>query len=167
MSEQVRRLAAFPRNDLLPEPAITGKVGELELLERFGPPTAVRDEAAFDDPRQFWDLQWSCGLIMAIEYHQLSEEIIIHLDAPDIEHALRHLGVELRNMEQSFDLKRDRFDRLNPRPVEGLWCVVAESSAGERTVVSRNITQRDAACRRNEYVANDRTLTYRIEPTTG
>jgi hypothetical protein len=167
MSEQVRRLAAFPRNDLLPEPVITGKVSELQLLERFGAPTAVRDEAAFDDPRQFWDLQWPCGLIMAIEYHQLTEELVMYLDAPDIEHALRHLGIDVRNLDQAFDLKRDRFDRLTPRPIEGLWSVVAESRDGERTLVARNLTERDAMCRRNDFVTNDRTLTYRVEQATG
>jgi hypothetical protein len=167
MSEQARRLAAFPRNDLLHEPAITGKVSDLELLERFGPPTATRDEAVFDDPRQFWDLEWPCGLVMAIEYHQLTEELVMYLDAPDVEHALRHLGMDLRSMDQSFDRKRDRFDRLNPRPIDGLWSVVAESADGVRTVVARNLTQRDAACRRNDCVATDRTLTYRIEQTVG
>jgi hypothetical protein len=167
MSEQVRRLTAFPRNDLIHEPAVTGRVSELELLERFGPPTATRDEAAFDDPRQFWDLEWSCGLVMAIEYHQLDEQLVMFLDRPDVEHALRHLAIDLRTVDPSFDLKRDRFDRGDPRPVDGLWCIVAEDADGERTVVARNLTQRDAACRRNDLVAGDRSLTYRIEQTSG
>ena len=113
MAEEVRRLSAFPRNDLLEEPAVTGRVSELELHEHLGPPT-TESPSYFEDPRQFWDLEWPCGLVMGIEYHQLSEQLIMHLDVPDVEHALRHVGVELRSMEPSFDLKRDRFDRLTP-----------------------------------------------------
>jgi hypothetical protein len=167
MPEEVRRLSAFPRNDLLEEPVVTGKASELELLERLGPPTATRDEAAFDDPRQFWDLAWPCGLVTAIEYHQLTEEVLVYLDSPDVEHALRHLGVDLRLMEQSFDHKRDRFDRLNPRPVGGLWSVVAEGHDLGRVFVARNLTERDALCRRNELAATDSSRTYRVEQARG
>lgn len=162
MSEQVRRLTAFPRNDVIHEPAFTGKASELELLERFGPPTAVREEAFFEDPREFWDLEWSCGLIMAMEYHQLTEDLVVFLDAPDIDHALRHLGITIRELDVRFTERRDRFDRLTPR--QNTWTIVAESADGERTVVARDLTQRDAACQRNELVANDLNVTYRIEP---
>ena len=147
MAEEVRRLSAFPRNDLLEEPAVRGRVSELELHEQLGPPTTESASDAFDDPRQFWDLAWPCGLVMGIEYHQLTEDLIMHLDALDIEHALRHLGVELRGMEPSFDLKRDRFDRLNPHPIGGLWSIAVDQDGVPRAWIARNLTERDARCR--------------------
>jgi hypothetical protein len=144
---EARRLPAFPRNDLLEEPALTGRVSELELHEQLGPPTTESASDAFEDPRQFWDLAWPCGLVMGIEYHQLTEELIMHLDAPEVDHAVRHLGVELRNMEPTFESKRDRFDRLNPRPVDGLWSISATQADGEKVWVVRNLAERDARCR--------------------
>ena len=119
MAEEVRRLSAFPRNDLLEEPAVTGRVSELELHEHLGPPTTESPSDSFEDPRQFWDLEWPCGLVMGIEYHQLTEELVMHLDAPDIEHALRHVGVELRGMEPSIDLKRDPLRSVESPPHRG------------------------------------------------
>jgi hypothetical protein len=163
MPEQVRRLPAFPRNDLLEEPAVTGRVSELELHEQLGPPTTESASDAFDDPRQFWDLEWPCGLVMGIEYHQLTEQLIMHLDAPDIEHALRHLGVELRAMEPSFDLKRDRFDRLNPRPIGGLWSIAADHGDTPRTWVARNLTERDARCRCTDLELTEPHRTFTVE----
>lgn len=163
MAEQVKRLPAFPGHAVLGERAVRGKVSELELLERFGPPTTARDQ--FDDPRLFWDLEWPCGLVMAIEYHQLTEDFTMLLDADDEEHALRHLAVDVRDTEESFDRRRDRFDRVNPRPSSERWSVVSESQDGHRAVLARNLTERDAMCRRNELVSRDRTLTYRVEPT--
>jgi len=163
MAEEVRRLATFPRNELLDEPVLTGKASELELLERLGPPTAERDGAAFEDARRFWDLEWPCGLIMGIEYDQLTEELVMHLDSHDLDHALRHLGVEIRDSGQSFDEKRDRFDRLNPRPVAGTWSLWSEDRDGERLVIARNLSERDATCRRAAVESSDPAGSYGIE----
>ncbi len=166
MSEDVRRLPAFPRNELMDEPVLTGKASELALLERLGPPTAQRDNAAFEDPRQFWDLAWPCGLIMALEYHQLTEDLVMRLDSLDVDHALRHLGIELRGLEESFEHKRDRFDRLNPRPVQGSWSVLAVEG-DETRLVARNLTQRDAECRARELDEQFPNVTHRVEQASG
>jgi hypothetical protein len=166
MSEDVRRLAAFPRNDLMDEPVLSGKASELALLERLGPPTAERDGSTFEDPRQFWDLEWPCGLIMGLEYHQLTEDLVMRLDELDVDHALRHLGVELRGLEESFEHKRDRFDRLNPRPVQGTWSVVT-IDGGEERLVARNLTNRDAACRARELEEMHPGQSHRVEQATG
>ena len=163
MAEEVRRLSTYPRNELLDEPVLTGKASELELLERLGPPTAERQGAAFDDARQFWDLEWPCGLVMGIEYDQVTEQFVMHLDSYDLDHALRHLAVQLRDSDESFDEKRDRFDRLNPRPVAGTWSVVSEDPDGQRSVVARNLSERDATCRRDGLESNDPRGTYHIQ----
>lgn len=165
MPQLARRLDVFPRDDLLDEPVLTGRVSELELHEHLGPPTTESEADSFDDPRQFWDLAWPCGLVMAIEYHQLSEELVMHLDAADVDHALRHVGVELRGLEPTFDRKRDRFDRLNPRPVGGLWSIIAEQADGDRVCVARNLTERDARCRCVELELIEPHRTFTVEQT--
>jgi hypothetical protein len=166
MPQEARRLPSFPRNDLLDEPVLSGRAAELELIERLGPPT-TESSRAFDDPRIFWDLEWPCGLVMGIEYHQLTEELVMHLDSLDIEHAVRHLGVEVRALATSFEHKRDRFDRLTPRPVEGLWTVVAEESDGSTTLVARNISERDARCRAAELDEVEPHRTFTAQPVRG
>jgi hypothetical protein len=161
MAEEVRRLTAFPRNELLDEPVLAGKVSELELFERLGPPTAERESAAFEDPRQFWDLEWSCGLVMAIEYHQLTEQFLLYLDSIDVDHALRHLEIEVRALE---DETRDRFDRVESTVRTGTWAVVVVVD-GERRVLARNLTERDAACRARELAERFPQHSYSIELT--
>jgi len=163
MAEEVRRLAAFPREELLDEPVLTAKASELELLERLGPPTAEREGAAFDDARQFWDLEWRCGLVMGIEYDQLTEELVMHLDSLDVDHALRHLAIDLRGTDESFDEKRDRFDRLNPRPVVGTWSIWSQDRNGERSLIARNLSERDAICWRDSLESSDPDVTYGVE----
>jgi hypothetical protein len=166
MSEEVRRLPGFPRNLLLEEPVLTARVSELALLERLGPPTASRDETDLSDPRQFWDLEWACGLVMAIEYHQLTEELVMHLDALDIDHALRHLDLdlELRDVERTLDDTRDRFDRHLPRPPEHMWRVLRRGDDDSIQVTARNLTERDARCRCVDLEDADQRHAYWVDP---
>jgi hypothetical protein len=150
---------------MLDEPVLTGRVSELALIERLGPPTANRDESDLRNPRQFWDLEWPCGLVMGIEYHQLTEELVLHLDELDVDHALRHLDLDLdlRDVERELDQQRDRFDRHLPRPVEQAWRVLRRGDDDSAQVVARNLTERDASCRVDELETSDQKHAYWVD----
>jgi hypothetical protein len=163
--EEVRRLPGFPRNLLLEDPVLTGRVSELALLERLGAPTADTDESDLHDPRQFWDLEWPCGLVMALEYHQLTEELVVRLDALDVDHALRHLDLEfeLRDVERTQEDQRDRFDRHLPRPADRMWRVLRRGDDDSIQVLARNLTERDARCRAAELEDSDQKHAYWVD----
>lgn len=147
MAPQARRLEAFPRHRLVEEPLFEGSTAELTLLEQLGPPTAESD-AAFGDPRFFWDLEFPCGLIVAVEFHPLDEHISVHLDADDVDHALRHLGAPIGDLTLLAERDPHRYRELVPEPCErtaSLWRVDAD---GSETLLATGLTRRDAECRR-------------------
>lgn len=149
VAPRVKRLEAFPRYRLLEEPLFTGVVGELVLLERFGPPTAERDPLS-GDPRLYWDLEFPCGLVVAVELHQLDERVAVHLDEDDVEHALRHLGGRVSDLVLLADRDPPRYRALVPDPPArsaSLWRVDPD---GGETLIADGLTLRDAECRRSD-----------------
>ena len=162
MREGMTKLRAFPRSRLIEVPLCRMRTSELSLFQSLGDPTAATDP--FDpDPRLFWDIDWACGLVMGLQFHQLTEELEVQLDAADVAHALRHLGVP------AFDM---RFLRLEDparfvelcRPPEMVWEVWKEVGQGRGERVHLRLSARDAECWAAELTTETGTRHWAAEP---
>jgi hypothetical protein len=148
MGTSFSKLTKFPRNRLIEQELIRCRASELDLLGVFGEPTSqtAADEL---DPTFFWDIEWSCELVMSLQFKQLTEMLTIRLDAPDVDHALRHLGFTVHDL---WTLEADDPDRLAelgaPLPHDAeLW---RTDQRGEKEQIATHLTERDAYCQRDE-----------------
>ena len=149
MGDAITRLAAFPRNKLIGQQLCSGKVSELALLERLGPPTATTDPVE-SDPRFYWDLEFRCGLVASLEFHQLSQTLALSLDGPDVDHALRHLGVEVFDLTRLEDTDPERFLQV-ASPLELEWEVWREDANRGVERLAGGLSERDAECQRDSF----------------
>jgi hypothetical protein len=152
MRDGLVRLKSFPRDRLIEDPLCRARTSELSLYQSLGEPTAMTDPSD-SDPRLYWDLQWSCGMVMGLEFEQLSEELAIRLDQPDVPHALRHLGVEAYEMHLLRIDEPARFAEIT-EPVAldcDLW---REGADGSEQLYKRGLTRRDAKCWAGQAVAH-------------
>lgn len=137
-------MSSFPHERMLPREAVTGRVSELALMEHLGSPT-LESEPLGEDPMLFWDIQWDCGLLMSIEFHQLSEILHVTLDRPDFNHALRHIGATVDDLEMASSFETDDLDRPVPIDIALDWEVVCETGEG-LSVMATGISEHDAMC---------------------
>ncbi len=144
MRDGLIRLRNFPRSRLLEEPLCRVRTSELSLYQAVGEPTAMTDPSDAD-PRLYWDLQWSCGMVMGLQFHQLSEELLVRLDEADVPHALRHLGVEAYEMRLLRVEDPDRFAQLAEPPDldHELWRLTPD---GTEQCYKRGLSRRDVEC---------------------
>lgn len=142
---RAQRLRAFPRHRLIGHELLRCRASELALLERLGPPTAEADPG-HHEPRFFWDLEWGCGLLTSVALDQLSEELTLHLDQPEVEHALRHLDLAPTERWTWEEAEPDRFARAVRRLPERTWSVWQVLPGDLRLCVARDLTERDARC---------------------
>ena len=144
MRDGLSRLRNFPRSRLLEEPLCRVRTSELSLYQAVGEPTAMTDPSDAD-PRLYWDLQWSCGMVMGLQFHQLSEELLVRLDEADVPHALRHLGVEAYEMHLLRVEDPDRFAQLAEPPDldHELWRLTPD---GTEQCYKRGLSRRDVEC---------------------
>ena len=144
MRDGLIRLRAFPRSRLLEDPLCRVRTSELSLYQAVGEPTAMTDPSD-PDPRLYWDLQWACGMVMGLQFHQLSEELLIRLDEADIPHALRHLGVEAYELHLLRIDDPERFAQIAEPPVldHELWRLNPD---GTEQRYKRGLSRRDAEC---------------------
>lgn len=159
MGEGMRKLSAFPRGELIEAPLFTARTSELGLLERLGPPTQASAPLA-DDPCFYWDLVWPCGLVMGVELHQLDERLVVRLGADEVEHAQRHLAVELFEVELLRDTDPIRFAELVPEPAPKIWEVWTDDGQGNRRRLHSGLTVADAHCRAKELTKPGRAASY-------
>ncbi len=144
MREGMTKLRAFPRSRLIEVPLCRMRTRELSLFQALGDPTAATDPIE-SDPRLFWDIEWDCGMVMGLQFHQLTEELEVQLDAADVAHALRHLGVPAFDMHL---LRLDdpvRFIELC-EPPELAWEVWKQVGEGQGERVHLRLSPRDAEC---------------------
>jgi hypothetical protein len=144
MREGMTKLRAFPRSRLIEVPLCRMRTSELSLFQALGDPTAATDPIEAD-PRLFWDIDWDCGMVMGLQFHQLTEELEVQLDAADVAHALRHLGVPAYEMHF---LRLDdpaRFVELCDPPELG-WEVWKQVGEGQGERVHLRLSPRDADC---------------------
>jgi hypothetical protein len=158
------KLRTFPRSRLIEQPLCRVSTTELGLFEALGDPSAATDPID-PDPRLFWDIEWGCGMVMGLQFHQLAEQLDIQLDAPDVAHALRHLGVPAYDMHLLRIDDPVRFIELcdPPELCWEVWCEVGPG-AGERTKI--RLSQRDAECwaAESELLTGTRHWAERYEP---
>ena len=147
MREGMLKLRSFPRSRLIEVPLCHLRTSELSLYQSLGDPTATTDPVEAD-PRLYWDIQWSCGMVMGLQFHQISEDLQIQLDQPDVPHALRHLGRRgLRPAPRSRveDPERSPGHRQGPSVLD--WELHREPPGRHRpAATSEGLTERDAEC---------------------
>ena len=138
------KLRTFPRNRLIEAPLCRVRTSELSLYQSLGDPTGTTDPIDAD-PRLYWDLEWACGMVMSLQFHQLTENLEVSLDRAEVPHALRHLGVE------AYDLRLLRID--DPArfaqvtvPEDATWELWRVRPDGTEQHYKRGLTQRDAEC---------------------
>jgi hypothetical protein len=144
MREGMTKLRAFPRSRLIEVPLARVRTLELSLFQALGDPTAATDPIEAD-PRLYWDIDWSCGMVMGLQFHQLTEELEIQLDAADVAHALRHLGVPAYDMRLLRLEDPARFEALC-EPPELVWEVWKQVGDGQGERVHLRLGPRDATC---------------------
>lgn len=148
MAAPFTKLTTFPRHRLIDAEVARCRASELDLLAVFGE-AAANAPADDPDPTFFWDVEWACGLVMDLQFHQLTEELVIRLDESDVAHALRHLGFAVHDLWSLEDDEPERFLELaTPLPRRSiLW--VSESDGGSRPIAT-DLTERDATCWRDD-----------------
>ncbi len=148
MRDGMTKLRTFPRSRLIEQPLCRVRTTELALFEALGDPTAATDPID-PDPRLFWDIEWGCGMVMGLQFHQLTEQLDIQLDVADVAHALRHLGVPAYDMRLLRIDDPVRFIELCDPP-ELAWEVWREvgPGAGERIKIRLSRARRRVLGRR-------------------
>ncbi len=152
MSTPFTRLASFPRHRLIEAELIHGRTGELDLLTRLGAPT-THTSADELQPVFFWDVEWACGLVMDLQFKQLSEELIVRLDQVDPAHALRHLAFEVRDLVLP-DVPASVETGVLPVIVDTRWAIWG-GAADAGQLFAANLTERDARCWCRELTEDD------------
>ena len=144
MRDGMVKLRSFPRSRLIEVPLCHLRTSELSLYQSLGDPTATTDPVEAD-PRLYWDIQWSCGMVMGLQFHQLSEVLQIQLDQPDVPHALRHLAVEAYDLRPLRVEDPERFEAIGKTLVLD-WEVHRTALDGTDQLYKRDLTRRDAEC---------------------
>lgn len=160
MGVTFRNLTSFPRNRLVEDELIRCRAQELDLLSSFGTP---KTRAVQSDGNSvfYWDLEWSCELVMGLEFDQLSEVLTVRLDLPETEHALRHLGFEVADI---WSLEKDaplRFAELAGHD-DRLWQLWRQDDNGHAELIRTGLAERDASCREHELEDRGHKQTYWI-----
>lgn len=139
------KLSRFPRHRLIDADLLRCRAHELDLLAAFGEPT-LETAASEPEPLFYWDLEWDCGLVMSLQLHQLSEQLVVRLSEPDLAHARRHLGDAVREVRTLEQDDPEAFRRLGT-PLNRAWEVWKDDGGNGRVTLERGLTERDAACR--------------------
>lgn len=142
---RAQRLRAFPRHRLIGHELLRCRASELTLLEHLGPPTSESDPRRHE-PRFFWDLEWDCGLLTSLAFHQLAEELTVHLDQPEVDHALHHLGLDPDERWTWEVAEPERFLRAVRRLPARTWGVWQLLPGELRLQVAQGVTERAARC---------------------
>ncbi|MCB1249949.1 MAG: hypothetical protein KDB36_11105, partial [Acidimicrobiales bacterium] len=70
------KLAAFPRDRLIERELFAGTVNEVDLLAALGAPSGESVPAlGAGHPTFFWDLTYGCGLVMGLQFDQLTQRL--------------------------------------------------------------------------------------------
>jgi len=145
------KLAKFPRNRLLDVDLVRCRADELDLLGAFGPPT-LETAASEPDPIFYWDLDWTCGLVMSLKFEQLTQTLTLRMDEPDTNHALRHLGFDVASLWTLEDADPNALTRVTAM-LDTTWDLFEVNAKGTRTRIDVGLTERDARCRAGDFDA--------------
>ena len=145
------KLTAFPRLSLIERELFAGTASEVDLLAVLGDPSGENVPAlGAGRPLFFWDLSYPCGLVMGLQFDQIDQRLTGFLDAPDVDHALRHLGIGVQDVWRLEEEEPDRFAAV----CDAVPRTFAVARAGDPgAVVAEGLTERDARCRCDEAAA--------------
>lgn len=157
------RLTSFPRNRLIEDDLARCRASELDLLLALGEPTQ-QSPANEANPTFWWDLSWPCGIVVSLQFEQLSERLTVKADQAEVDHALFHLGIEVRDL---WTLEQDnpvRFSVVAAAPSR-VWEVWRDDGAGGRELVAGPASEREARCRAEIHATHDPAGRYVIVQT--
>jgi hypothetical protein len=148
-----QKLTKFPRHRLMEEELARARVSELDLLAAFGKPG---HEDASDElgPVFYWDLEWPCGLVAALRFSQVTQQVGLRSDRPDVAHALRHLDLPMQDLWLLERSAPGRFAALTP-PADRGWELWRVDSRGENDQVHIGLSERDATCWRDDLLHSE------------
>lgn len=125
-----------------------------QVHKLFGPPhlTEWVDGLGNGD---FWGLEFSCGLLVLIQFMHFTEVGIVTADSPEIDHVIRHLPICNENLYQiETNLLEEQLQRLleyfpnRKMEIELLNCfqVWRQGEDGNPFKVGNPTSERDAGC---------------------
>ncbi len=122
---------------------------DAETIAGFGPP-----HYGADGPRSLpaWGFVLECGLIVEIQYDDQAQEGLLHAELRELEHAIRHLGIQ-EQISWRMDVDRASFERAleEYHPVSwGRWTVVRRIESGDIEAVNRCLSPADARCQADD-----------------
>lgn len=153
MRGTANRLTSFPRNRLIEDDLARCRAHELDLLLALGEPTQ-QSPANDADPTFWWDLTWPCGIVVSLQFEQLSERLSIKADQPEVDHALFHLGIDVTDL---WTLEADNPVRFSivAAPPARVWDLWREDADGQRELVLGAMSEREARCRAEVHATHD------------
>ena len=116
-------------------------ITKTELEQRFGDACDQEDVLGIGSC-WYWGFEAECGLQLMIVFYELKKLTYLHLEEPELDHALLHLGWQASQVEPTV---RDSFELyFGKRP--SYWRVCRQDDTGNRYVINAFATHREAAC---------------------
>ena len=84
-------------------------------------------------------------MVMGLQFHQITEDLQIQLDLPDVPHALRHLAVEAYDLRPLAVEDPARYQAIGKVLVLD-WELHRTAPDGTDQMYKRGLTKRDAEC---------------------
>jgi len=146
VTEDLVRLKAFPRYRVIERELFTCRAGEMGLIEALGAPTSEVDPPlGAGNPRMFWDVELSCGLVMGLHFDRITEVLTGHLDLPEVGHSLRHLNLVPQQLWLLEKAEPEVF-AASCAPVDHHFRLWESTTDDEPLLLAAHLSHRDAEC---------------------
>ena len=130
---------------------------QTEVERRFGE-ACDREDVSGIGTCSYWGLEAECGLQLVIEFREQKQITYLHLEEPELEHSLLHLGWQVK------PAIKDAFEsHYGKRPRR--WRVCRQDDHGNRFVINAFATRREATCLLQTFEQLQHKQTYWIEDT--
>lgn len=135
-------------------------IPKTELEQRFGAACEQEDGSGLG-PCLYWGFEADCGLQLVVVFFELKGLTYLHLEEPELDHALLHLGWQASQVGPTV---RDSFESyFGKRPSH--WQVCRQDGNGNRFVINAFATHREATCLLQSFERLHHKQTYWIEAT--
>lgn len=146
VSDEIVRLRSFPRYRVIGRELFACRASEIDLWEALGAPTSeINPPLGQGSPQMFWDVEFPCGLVMGLQLDCISERLIGFLDAPEVSHAIRHLGIRPADLWLLETADPAKFAAVAP-PVPHDARLWEQEGSSEPELLGSHLARRDAQC---------------------